>query len=76
MSGLTANDALIRMRAADAAEKVTASRPAWLAPYKGHLLNEVAKINQQKVRWHAAIMFTRLKLTKNEQARVASLLKG
>jgi hypothetical protein len=76
MSGLTADDARVRMRAADAAEKVTASRPEWLAPYKGYLLNEVAKINQQEVRWHAAIMFTRLTLTKNERARVASLLKG
>jgi hypothetical protein len=76
MSGLTADDARVRMRAADAAEKVTVSHPEWLAPYKEYLLNEVVKMDQQEVRWHAAIMFTRLKLTKNERARVASLLKG
>ncbi|MEW6401019.1 MAG: hypothetical protein AB1649_04425 [Chloroflexota bacterium] len=75
MSGLTAGNALVRMRAADAAEKVTAEHPDWLAPYKRYLLNEVTKIEQQEVRWHAATMFARLELTKAERTRVASILK-
>jgi len=75
MSGLTAGDALVRMRAADAAEKVTAKRPEWLAPFKQYLLNEVAKIDQQEVRWHAAMLFTRLELTAQEHRRVVSILK-
>jgi HEAT repeat protein len=76
MSGLTAEDALIRMRAADAAEKVTARHPEWLASYKRYLLNEVARSEQQEVRWHAAILFTRLDLTRAERTRVASILKA
>ena len=76
MSGLTADDALIRMRAADAAEKVTAKHPEWLAPYKGYLLTEVAQSEQQEVRWHAAIMFTRVKLTEAERTRVISILRS
>ena len=75
MSGLTAEEALVRMRAADAAEKVTARHPEWLASHKRYLLNEVAKVDQQEVRWHAAVLFTRLKLTRSERARVASILK-
>ena len=75
MSGLTADDALVRMRAADAAEKVTVLHPEWLAPYKRYLLREVARIDQQEVRWHAAIMFTRLKLRKTERERAVSILK-
>lgn len=75
MGGLTTDDALIRMRAADAAEKVTAQHPAWLAPYKKYLVNKVAKIEQQEVRWHLALMFPRLELTRAERTRVASILK-
>jgi hypothetical protein len=75
MSGLTADDALIRMRAADAAEKVTALHPDWLASYKRYLLNEVARVEQQEVRWHLAMMLPRLELTRGERTRVASILK-
>jgi len=76
LSGLTSDDALVRMRAADAAEKVSAIHPEWLAPYKRYLLDEVAKIDQQEVRWHAALLFTRLELTKPERMRAASILKS
>jgi hypothetical protein len=75
MSGLTADDPLVRMRAADAAEKLTANHREWLAPFKQYLLNEVARVDQQEVRWHAAIMFTRLKLTAAERRRIAATLK-
>jgi hypothetical protein len=76
MEGLTCGDPLIRMRAADAAEKVSAQNPEWLAPFKSRLLNQVAKIDQQEVRWHAAAMFTRLELTAAEQGKVTAILKS
>ena len=76
MSGLTIDEALIRMRSADAAEKVTDRHPDWLAPYKRYLLDEVAGIDQQEVRWHAAILFTRLELSAQECKRVASILRA
>lgn len=76
MDGLRSKDPLIRMRCADAAEKVTARKPEWLVPYKIMLIDEIAAIDQQEVRWHAAILFTRLKLTRTERKKVASILKN
>lgn len=75
MSGLTSEETLVRMRSADAAEKVTSKRPQWLAPHKEYLLNEVTKIGQQEVRWHTAMMLTRLELNETERTRAASILK-
>jgi len=75
MSGLTSDDPLIRMRAADAAEKVTKQHPNWLVPYKDKLINEIAAINQQEIRWHAAMMLTRLELTQAERSQVFEILK-
>ena len=74
--GLTHSGALIRMRAADAAEKVTAVRPDLLRPFKSRLLNEVASINQQEVRWHVAQMIPRLALTKSERHKAIGIMRG
>jgi hypothetical protein len=38
-------DPVVKMRAADAIEKATASRPGLLQPYKETILNEVAAID-------------------------------
>jgi hypothetical protein len=76
MNGLRSKDPLIRMRCADAAEKVTACKPEWLAPFKTLLIDEIAAIDQQEVRWHTAILFTRLKLSGAERKKVASILKS
>lgn len=75
MSGFTSDDPLIRMRIADAAEKVTRQHPEWLSLYKDKLINEIAAIDQQEVCWHAAIMFTRLELTQAERNQVFETLK-
>ena len=64
----------IRMRASDAAEKITQMHPEWLQPYKKLFLNKISKINQQEVRWHTAQMLPRIKLTKAERKRVVDLL--
>ena len=74
--GLVSADPIVRMRAADAAEKVTASRPELLRPFKRQLLDEVAAIDQQEVRWHVAQMLPRLVLTDAERASAAALLRG
>ncbi len=72
--GLLTDDPIVRMRAADAVEKVTAKRPEWLRPYKQLLLEHVANSEQQEVRWHVAQMIPRLDLTQSERARVERLL--
>ena len=74
--GMVSSDPVVRMRAADAAEKVAASRPDLLQPFADRLLDKVAAIDQQEVRWHVAQMLPRLRLTDAERARAVALLEG
>lgn len=75
-SGLLTDDPVIRMRSADAAEKVTAIHPEYLVPYKKTLLKSLAKVEQAEVRWHVASMLARLPLSRSEQAAVINVLTG
>jgi HEAT repeat protein len=72
--GILSDDPLIRMRSADAVEKITAKRPQYLQDYKRTLIYKVAKIDQQEVRWHVAQMLSRLALTKTESEVVVEIL--
>jgi hypothetical protein len=74
-NGMLADDPLVRMRAADAIEKVTARQPEWLVPYKSCLIRDVARIEQQEVRWHVAQLFSRLELTSAERREVLAILE-
>lgn len=67
-------DPLIRMRAADAAEKITAQRPGDLRPYKRQLVDNVAAIDQPEVRWHVAQMLPRVHWTESQRWRVVQIL--
>jgi hypothetical protein len=70
------DDPLIRMRAADAAEKLTATHPEWLEPYREELLGQVSCVDQQEVRWHVAQMLPRLEWSEEERAQVLEILLG
>lgn len=72
--GLLHDDPLIRMRAADAVEKITARHPDYLQPYKNQLIKQVARINQQEVRWHVAQMLPRLQWSEAERTQVVEIL--
>lgn len=72
--GMVSDDPVVRMRAADAAEKITAKHPEYLEPYKTALIEEVALIDQQEVRWHVAQMLPRLDLTEAERQRAVAIL--
>jgi len=74
VNAILTDDPGIRMRASDAAEKITLIHSEWLHPYKKLFLDKISKINQQEVRWHTAQMIPRLKLTKAERKRVFDLL--
>ncbi|MGA8300550.1 MAG: hypothetical protein WB817_13790 [Terriglobales bacterium] len=76
MTGLWSEDPLVRMRAADAAEKVSRKDPALLAPHKAELLGLMAEAEQQEMRWHLAAMVPRLALNANERQRAAASLKN
>jgi hypothetical protein len=63
-----------KMRASDAAEKITRIRPEWLKPYKKLFLNKISAIEQKEVRWHTAQILPRLKLTAKEKTQVFNLM--
>ncbi len=70
------DDPVVRMRSADAIEKITAKRPEYLQPYKTKLIQQVARIEQQEVRWHVAQMVPRLELNEEERVVVVEILLG
>jgi len=73
--GLFEADSIVRMRSADDIEKISAEQPLLLQPYKPLLIQEVARSEQQEVRWHVAQLLPRLHLTQTEQeAAVDTLL--
>ena len=70
------DDPIVRMRAADAVEKISATHPHYLQPYKDMLINQVANVNQQEVRWHVAQILPRLSLNRRERETVVEILFG
>lgn len=72
--GLFDNDPLVRMRAADALEKVSNKHQEYLQPFKTRLIDDAAKIKQQEVRWHVAQMFSRIELNTEEREKVVEIL--
>jgi hypothetical protein len=75
IAGLWSDDALVRMRAADAAEKVTRKRGELLQPYKKELLGLMVEAEQQELRWHLAAMIPRVGLNARELQKAVSSLK-
>jgi HEAT repeat protein len=68
-------DPIVRMRAADAAEKITVTRPELLNSHKQELLELLAEAEQIELRWHLAIMVPRLELSKLETESAATALQ-
>lgn len=75
-TGMVADDPIVRMRAADAIEKITALSPELLQPHKKTLLQRIAAIEQQEVRWHAEQMLPRLELTPSEMSKAVEILRS
>jgi hypothetical protein len=74
MEGLTDGDLLIRVRCADAAEKVSLRHPEWLQPYKRKLLELAKSSVEQELLWHLAQMQPRLHLDRRERRQVEAIL--
>jgi len=69
-------DACVRMRAADALEKLSRDSASRLQPFKNPLLDLAAESKQKEVRWHLALIVPRLCLTNSECAQAAELLES
>jgi len=65
----------VRMRAADAAEKVSAKKQRLLDRHKAELLGLLAETEQIELRWHLALMVPSLRLSATEQQRAAAALQ-
>ncbi len=76
ISGMLLDDPILRMRCADAAEKITAIHPEYLLPHKNVFLTALAKVDQAEVRWHVAPMLARLPLSHAERKDVVDVLIG
>lgn len=72
--GLTCDDPVVRIRAADAMEKITRQRSDLLVPYKKKLLEVSACAEEKEMRWHMAAMLPRLRVTASERAAAVDIL--
>lgn len=72
---LSHQDAWVRMRAADALEKVCRQRPGWLAPYIDRLQADFSDHPQASIRWHLAQIYRQVELTASQKQRAVVWLE-
>lgn len=75
MACLWSEDPAVRLRAADAAEKVSVKRPDLLQRHKAELLGLLAETTQIELRWHLAQIIPRLQLSARERQRAVEVLR-
>lgn len=72
--GLFNSDRKIVMRTADALEKISISKPEFLKKHKNEILELCENARHIELKWHLALMISRLPLTEKETGRVWQLL--
>lgn len=72
---LFAQDAWVRMRAADTLEKVCREHPDWPLPYIGRIQKELAGSTQASILWHIAQIYAQVELTATQKALAIQWLK-
>lgn len=73
---LFADDAWVRMRAADCLEKVCRQHPEWIEPYVDRMFSELAASTQPSIQWHLAQIFAQVKLTHSQREKAVKWLKN
>jgi len=73
---LSDEDSCVRMRAADALEKLSHKGTILIQPHAACLLDLLAETKQPELRWHLAVILPRLRLTDAECSRVAHTLQS
>lgn len=74
MTGLTDARPIVRMRSADAMEKVTRRHPELLQAHQASLFEQLQIATQQEVRWHLAQLMPRLTWTGDEASGIVHVL--
>lgn len=67
-------DRLKAMRAADAVEKITLRRPEFLLSHKTDLLNLCRQATHIELKWHLALLVSRIPLSEAETGEIWALL--
>ncbi|HYH75495.1 MAG TPA: hypothetical protein VD735_06070 [Candidatus Saccharimonadales bacterium] len=70
------DDAWVRMRAADALEKVCRQHPDWLLPYIDRLAAELSDSTQPSIQWHIAQIYSQVGLSDRQERVAIQWLKG
>lgn len=73
---LHSDDEIVRMRAADALEKVCRARPSLLQPHLTTILGAMARIDQPSVQWHVAQMLGEIELTSRQRTRAVKVVRA
>lgn len=68
------NDRLVAMRSADAVEKITKSRPEYLAKHKAEIIQLCTRASNKELQWHLALLISRLSFTPGELKMAWELL--
>lgn len=63
-------DAWVRMRAADALEKICRKHPEWLLPYIDRFQSELSDSTQPSIRWHLAQIYSQVQLSDTQREHV------
>lgn len=68
-------DPWVRMRAADAFEKVCRQHPEWIEPYINKMQAELSGLDQQpSIQWHLAQIYQEVNLTDEQKRKALSWL--
>lgn len=69
-------DAWVRMRAADALEKICREQPDWLLPYITMINKDLSKSSQPSIQWHIAQIYRQVSLTPEQKKHAITWLKN
>lgn len=72
--GLSSGNRLIRMRAADAIEKITLARPHLLRGRARKVLELASRAEEKEFRWHMALLLPRLALSRSQRMAAVDIL--
>lgn len=67
-------DAWVRMRAADAFEKICRQHPEWVRLYLDRIQSELSTSDQPSIQWHIAQIYTQVKLNEHQKKHAISWL--
>jgi len=69
-------DAWVRMRAADALEKICRKQPDWLLPYIDRFQDELSSSTQPSIQWHLAQIYEQVSLTDKQKQAAQNWLQA